>query len=151
MKMFNLINVMDPDISIMLTGVDNVGRKYAFNFETNKFKQDNLFAKDRLITVREFRHTKTYRRYMAANMPTFFLINTTTVQSLEGVQTKNDKFVVIEVNIDPTHRAIKAAAKRAANAPNPNSKNAKRKYYGGPGKGKFTPVRRVHEPTPTTN
>lgn len=99
MKLFNLMDVADDSISMMLNGVKEDGTEIGFNFETNKWEDDYTFRPERIISVGAFKGRRVFHKFKKNELVTFSSIKPSTIKALSSFKTHKGIILVVKVSL----------------------------------------------------
>ena len=135
MKLKNLIDVADRNVTFMLTGIQNDGNEIGYNFVTHSWMDNNLFTPERIQTIGAFKDTKFFRRLKDNKIETFSVFRAASVESLRNsdVHFHEGKVLKISIFLSNSDSEIKKAMdakidKIIANKQLPSHKPKKQTY-----------------------
>lgn len=117
----NLMDLVDPDFTMMLIMTTKDGKNIGYDFIHNKWLEDSKFCTDMLTTVREYRLKAMHRTYQDCPLDTWSHIRVSTVKAFEEIHsTKNDVVILFKIK-----------EKAPKEKPKIEKKSKSRRYFNG--------------------
>ena len=85
MQLLNLINVADPSITMILSGINDDGSEVGYDFRNKIWLENNLFSTDRLISVGNFKKLKMYEGIKHNRIEDFSTFGPQGIEIFEGI------------------------------------------------------------------
>lgn len=103
MVLSNLITVADYDLSMMLIGIRPDGVEVGYDFENEKWLDNNLFSEERLTTVVKFKnfYKDLYRKCKSLKLKGWSVVNINKITKLEGIETHRGIILFIKIELIP--------------------------------------------------
>ena len=100
MKLFNLINIADPKVTMILTGIRPDGSKIGYNFKNNTWMNNNILMNpDRLSNIWIFSESEFYKSIKRFDIVDFSNFNTSNIKAFKGIEIYKNRVVEITINI----------------------------------------------------
>lgn len=94
----NLMDLVDPDFTMMIIMTTKEGKDIGYDFAYNKWLEDSKFCPEMLTTVRDYRSMPMHRTYQDCPLVTWSHIHAPTVKAFEGIHgTKNDVVILFRI------------------------------------------------------
>lgn len=107
MKLFNLIDVIDHRISIMITGETPSGNKIGYDFKNKDWMDNCSITPQRLIKAKDIRHTKFYSSFKGNSIKNFNSMRASSIKTLENIETHRNIIFNITINTGLDKRALR--------------------------------------------
>ena len=103
MVLSNLITVADYDLSIMLIGIRPDGVEVGYDFENEKWLDNNLFSEERLTTVVKFKnfYKDLYHKCKSLQLKSWSVVNINKIAKFEGVETHRGIILFVKIQLIP--------------------------------------------------
>lgn len=126
MKLFNLINIADQNINMILTGVKPDGSKVGYDFKNKVWLDNYIFANpDRITSIKDFNDSAFYRTIKRFSIVNFSTFDISHIEAFKDSDIYRDRIleIIIRTNFSDKEAKREEYRKKAK-----TKKNNKKKF-----------------------